>query len=671
MTRSMKECVSACGYLAIAAALLAGCSSTTETAKPPAAITPASGTPQTGFSGLTLSQPLVVLVTAADATPVAGAIVDFSVTVGNATVTPTSATTNAAGNAQTQVTLGSGTAPVAVEATVHLTTLKATFSATVQAISSNLTCTSANTVTMTIGEVRTSVGGGGICVHATSTSEYMVNGFFASSVATAQTQVGITGFGIIAPTSASLEQAASAGSLLSSAAFGTNRSVALDGSTQLDLRMRNLERTMLTPRMAGARAAMARRPLRASAPPTVGQILQLNVGEGCDADATHQPDYRYGRVVALTNTAIIVADTANPAGGFTDAEYQSVGVTFDTLVDPLDRNAFGAPSDIDNNSRVLLFYTRAVNEQTPAGAGYIIEGFFNPRDLFPRTNSAVGFCDLSNVAEMFYLIVPDPGPNGTINGHARSKSDVLKFTIGTTAHEYQHLINAARRVYVNNADTFEEVWLNEGLSHMAEELLYYRAAGLTPRVNIDATSIRTTQKRLDAVNAYQLQNLARYASYLVNPITNSAYADNDSLATRGATWAFLRYAADRKATDDGTIWQQLVNSTTAGFANLTNVFGGPILDKFRDWEIAVYTDDAVAATTVYQQPSWSYRTVLPLIGAPAGPVSSTLVNGTETAKTLTGGGSMYALFGVANNATAAIAWNAPSTSVQISIVRTK
>src|SRR5205807_2203657 len=102
-------------------------------------------------------------------------------------------------------------------------------------------------------------------------------------------------------------------------------------------------------------------------------------------------------------------------------------------------------------------YTRAVNELTPAGSSGVIEGFFNPRDLFPTAgNATIQGCSGSNFAEMFYLIVPDP--NGTINGNKRSNDQVQRFTIGTTAHEYQHLINAARRIYINNADDFEEVW---------------------------------------------------------------------------------------------------------------------------------------------------------------------------------------------------------------------
>ena len=76
--------------------------------------------------------------------------------------------------------------------------------------------------------------------------------------------------------------------------------------------------------------------------------LNANALDFCD-----NPQLRTGRVAAITDKAIVVADTSNPAGGFTDAEYQSIGVTFDTLVDPVDRAAFGAPSDIDNNGHVI------------------------------------------------------------------------------------------------------------------------------------------------------------------------------------------------------------------------------------------------------------------------------------------------------------------------------
>jgi len=73
-----------------------------------------------------------------------------------------------------------------------------------------------------------------------------------------------------------------------------------------------------------------------------------------------------GRVVAKSARAIVVADTGNPAGGFTDADYRGIAATFDTLVYPVDVRHFGEPTDLDNNGRSIIFYTRAVNELTPA-----------------------------------------------------------------------------------------------------------------------------------------------------------------------------------------------------------------------------------------------------------------------------------------------------------------
>src|SRR5207244_1969260 len=142
-------------------------------------------------------------------------------------------------------------------------------------------------------------------------------------------------------------------------------------------------------------------------------------------------------------------DTANPPNGFTNEEYRGFGVTFDTLMAPVDSAAFGQPSDIDANGRVILFFTRAVNELTPPGSPGRVLGFFYRRDLLPTAQ-----CPTSNAGEMFYLLVPDPDTttnNGRIGmaGISLSRDDATRFTNGTVAHEYQHLINGSRRLYVN------------------------------------------------------------------------------------------------------------------------------------------------------------------------------------------------------------------------------
>ena len=108
---------------------------------------------------------------------------------------------------------------------------------------------------------------------------------------------------------------------------------------------------------------------------------------------------------------------------------------------------FGAPCDIDDNGKIAILFTRAVNELTPANSPSFVGGFFFPRDLFPA-HAAPTFdvCATSNEGEMFYMLVPDP--TGAINGNVPARLR-RQLTTGILAHEFQHLINAGRRMYVN------------------------------------------------------------------------------------------------------------------------------------------------------------------------------------------------------------------------------
>jgi hypothetical protein len=421
-------------------------------------------------------------------------------------------------------------------------------------------------------------------------------------------------------------------------------------------------------RAARPRAATSSRPSYDAIPsnPTIGQLIRLNANADSECTA---PDYRGARVVAITNSAIVVADTLNPTGGYTDAEYASLGVTFDTLIDPLDRAAFGDPSDIDGNKRIVLFFTKAVNDLTPTTSTSYVGGFFHGRDLFPTKETAdFAACAGSNVGEMFYVMVPDPKRGGPF-----AKANVASEVLGTLAHEYQHLINASRRMFVNTAATdFEETWLNEGLSHIAEELLFYRVSGLKPRQNLDASAIRASSVNISAFNDDEADNFGRYREYLLSPSKYSPYSDNDSLETRGATWAFLRDVADRKAPSDGDTWFRLVNSTTTGMANVRAVFGTGVLNQIRDWETSVLLDDLSGVDAAYQQPSWNFRSMFAaLTNSTVFPVQTVpLVAGTKSV-TLVGGATSYVRFSVSSGSTASVQWSALPSTVQLTLVRTK
>jgi hypothetical protein len=446
--------------------------------------------------------------------------------------------------------------------------------------------------------------------------------------------------------------------------------------------LRRRERRELAEHVDAARAARsgARGGTAAAqvVPPAVGSLVTLNAQT---LSACTQPNNRTGRVVAVSERAIVVADTANPAGGYTDAEYADIAATFDTLTYPLDVEYFGEPTNVGGTGRITLFYTRAVNQLTPAGAGFVVGGFFFARDLYPRVaRGGLPACAASNEREMMYLLVADP--NGQVNGNVRSKTDVTRLNRTTVAHELQHLINAGRRLYVTpGAVPNEEVWLDEGLAHTAEELLYLRLAGFGSRQNLDRAAVAPNAARADIFTGYAAQNFARWTSYLRTPETQSPYAPNDSLATRGAAWHLLRYAAGRQSGGEAAFYRQLVTGPGVGLANLAAALPGNALSLWlRDWAVAVLADDLAAnAAPEFTIPAWNFRSILPALSIGGQPLGSyplatrAMTAGSVRTVSLAGGGSTYLRFsvGATRRALVTVSRNggAPPGSVQLAVVR--
>jgi len=547
---------------------------------------------------------------------------------------------------------------------------------TVLATGQSICTGSATPIELGVGQVLTDLSGLGVCVHSSvAGAEYALVPFFNGSIPSATIPLEVKGQGLTPLTFPVTTLRPSQPSFMTAPT--------LVPDDEFESRLRKREQLEMPKQIASARAWMgARRNLIASGAvtqlvPNVGDLLKLNTNavDWCD-----NPDIRTGRVAAITDKAIVVADTANPAGGFTDEDYRSIGVTFDTLIDPMDRAAFGAPSDIDNNGHVILFFTRAVNEKTPQGASSVVLGLFYARDLYPKTASP-GPCLGSNVAEMFYLMVPDP--DGVVNGNKRSKPQVVSFTNGTVAHEYQHLINASRRMYVNGGGTVtEESWLNEGLSHIAEELGFFKSSGRAPRQNLDASGF-SDPIFASAYSTFENNNFNRYRQYLARPEQQSPIgfdAVDDDLPTRGAIWNFLRYTADHlpSASQENAFWFSLVNTKLTGIANLTAALGKPPNSLLRDWAISVFLDDnAPNVDPRFQQPSWNLRSALTNGGTglafPLG--TRTLTDNATSTTTLVSDGVAFFRFSVPSSQDALLTVTSggqtlPST-LQLALVRVR
>lgn len=396
----------------------------------------------------------------------------------------------------------------------------------------------------------------------------------------------------------------------------------------------------------------------ATAAPQVGDIVTVNVGQAVCSPSVN----RGARVVAIGTQSIVLSDTLNPAGGFTTAQFQRFAARFDTLVYPIDIANFGTPADIDKNSKVVLLFTSAVNELTPPKSTSYVGGFFYDRDLFPVADTPqLQGCAGSNFSELFYLLAPDP--NGLINGNKRETAFVDSVTTSVLAHEFQHLINASRRLYVTQGvEEFEDTWLNEGLSHIAEELLFFHEAGLTSRQNIDTLKIRSSNTIRLAFNNDMGSNAGRYITFLEAPSENSPFRDDDSLETRGATWDLLRYLADRKGGTETATWQALVNTARVGLSNLTAVFGTDLASKVHDWNVSHYTDDLLASLPAeHTQPSWNWHSIFKATAGsgPAYPLQVKSLTAGTTSGTLIGGAAAYYRFSVPAGTSATVALGAP------------
>jgi hypothetical protein len=654
-----------------------------------------------GPAALLVASPEAAFLNVADTVRVRGSLRDqygntiVGQSINYSTLDPTLATVNSSGLV---TAVAVGTARVVAEASSRADTVPVTISATGSSVCGPLTAR-----VLALGEVFIPPAGSS-SITTCLTSPSAISGEYALTLVSTATSFGtsspvdVIALGSTGPTIAALTNpfAPVSSSVSASIDAFDAASTALSPVRAAELARRTMEQRELTPLVGTARDWMASRVAPLSTAPSrtayavtaaeakVGDVLRLNVNANV---ACSNADTKSGRVAAVGTKSIIVSDTDNPTGGYTDTEYAAIAATFDTLVFPMDTTAFGAPSNISSYGKIILLYTRAVNALTPPSAGYTIGGFFFARDLYPKTaRNGLAACAGSNEAEMFYLLAPDP--NGTVNSNKRTKDEVTLLNLTTIAHELQHLINSSRRLYVNTgARPNEETWLDEGLSHLAEELLYFRIANVTSRQNLGLTDVAGNATRSDQFRNYASQNFSRFYSYLIAPEVNSPYAPNDSLATRGAIWNFLRYAAGRQGADgEAPFLRSLVNSNTTGVANLQNVLsGGQFADYLRDWSVSLIADDFSPATTAalsqsYIMPSWNFRSIYPGLRFSGGtalgvyPIATrSLLSGSPQRVLLAGGTSSFVRFGIPAGRSAVITVSSngalPPSTLKYALVR--
>mgnify|MGYP001947964145 CR=1 FL=1 len=290
------------------------------------------------------------------------------------------------------------------------------------------------------------------------------------------------------------------------------------------------------------------------------------------------------QVVAVSDRAVFFQDVNAPPGGFSAEDFAQLGRFFDDAIYSTVVSAFGEPSDIDGNGKVIILFTPVVNRMTPPNSkeSGVIAGFFYGFDLTGQQNS--------NRAEIFYSLVPDP--EGKF-GNRLARDEVLRHVPPVLAHELQHMVAFNQRVLLRNAKS-EALWLSEGLAHMAEDLV----------ANVLAS-------RGDGVAAanFRSSNLQRARRFLTNTEETSLLTNQapGTLAERGAGWLFVKYVADHYGGDG--LLRRLTQTVRTGVENVSAETGVEWDSLFSDWSIALWADDAPELSRVTVEPRFTFPTI--------------------------------------------------------------
>jgi hypothetical protein len=350
-------------------------------------------------------------------------------------------------------------------------------------------------------------------------------------------------------------------------------------SVHLDNVLRQMERRLAP---SAAREASELRALSLSTQSIRGPSLQqigttrsFKVLSAIPANSQEEPTF--ATVTATLRFAgqniLIYVDNQAPSGpnGMSDSVLTKLGTWFDQDLYTIGVSTFGTESDIDGNDRVIVLMTPVVNGLTSrSNCQVVISGFFFGLDFTQDPNS--------NRGEVFYSLVPDPQGDFSC---PRTAALVEGSTPPTFIHEFQHMISFNQHVLVRNAPD-EDAWLNEGLSHIAEEVAarYY-----------DNKYPNRPPGRLfsDTANIFINNDLSNSYDFLESTPTTSLtlFESTGTLPERGAAWLFLRWLADQK---DSTIFARLVQTNLTSIANVENVAAEPFPGLFGDWALALWTD---------------------------------------------------------------------------------
>jgi len=355
-------------------------------------------------------------------------------------------------------------------------------------------------------------------------------------------------------------------------------------ATQFHAMLRQRERAMSTdPTRLAFRAAKLQAATATVPPPALGDVKSFQVCRNSNCDPPFVTVTATAQHVGA-KVAIFVDNSSTLTQKYSSTELQNVGNLFDNFLYPIDTTNFGRESDIDGNGVVYILLTPQVNRLSGNcnSSQSVILGFFFSADLEPGDQG-------SNAAEIFYSIVPDP----TNTACTISKSFALDILPPTFIHEFQHMISYGQHALLRHGSS-EDNWLNEGLSHYAEEL----GGRLIP----DAQN-PTLGRSPNSLTQFAFTDYDVSYRYLTNPEALALPQTDDGVASLqgGPNFLMVRWLGGQFGTTTADPSQFLVKATDftlklertslVGSANVSQQSGQPFDSLVVYWQLANYLDD--------------------------------------------------------------------------------
>ena len=366
------------------------------------------------------------------------------------------------------------------------------------------------------------------------------------------------------------------------------------------------ERALLAPRLRSSSAARvkanpSKARMVATVPATakVGDVVSMRVPKVNDSTCQLFTPIA-ATVKAVGTSSIILEDNANPSGGLSVTDYQTLSTQFDAQIYATDAAYFGTPTDFDGNGRIAIVITKEVNKTANLLGVVFFANFFDQTE-----------CASSNEGEFFYGKAPDP--NGTV-GDTYSVADARVDAPVIIAHELTHVIQVGRRIEFTAPNiVLQSPWELEGQATFAEEVNGFAATGLGPAQNL-GLDVVTNDPRVSPNDWFidAFGDLFVYFGLGTSRTTKILYAPEQcswlapqgptnngpclpDYAMYGASWSFLRWLSDQFGPTfpggEKGLHQKLVDNSFSGFATIANVVGVPIDVLLSQWAAALYTDD--------------------------------------------------------------------------------